>query len=125
MILLAAGLHDISKHILSCLVTEVTDLPLYGRICCIPISGNNAISSTLNLYSGGIGIFFPVPLMLSSSQYEPNCFLFCFYEFQIGKIIQQASGKSNLKRVSLEMGGKSPNIIFSDCDCKFGLNYLV
>ena len=39
--------------------------------------------------------------------------------FQIGKIIQQAAGKSNLKRVSLEMGGKSPNIIFSDCDCKY------
>ncbi|XP_033634070.1 retinal dehydrogenase 2-like [Asterias rubens] len=35
---------------------------------------------------------------------------------EIGRLIQQASGKSNLKRVSLEMGGKSPNIIFADAD---------
>ena len=34
----------------------------------------------------------------------------------------QAAGKSNLKRVSLEMGGKSPNIIFADADCKKFLN---
>lgn len=34
----------------------------------------------------------------------------------VGKLIQQYSGQSNLKRVSLELGGKSPNIIFEDCD---------
>ena len=28
----------------------------------------------------------------------------------------QAAGKSNLKRVSLELGGKSPFIIFADVD---------
>jgi len=33
---------------------------------------------------------------------------------EIGKIIQQAAGKSNLKNVTLELGGKSPNIVFSD-----------
>lgn len=40
---------------------------------------------------------------------------------EIGKIIQQAAGKSNLKRVSLEMGGKSPNIIFADCDLDYAV----
>jgi acyl-CoA reductase-like NAD-dependent aldehyde dehydrogenase len=33
---------------------------------------------------------------------------------EVGKIIQQAAGASNLKRVTLELGGKSPNIIFPD-----------
>nr|CAB3220988.1 aldehyde dehydrogenase, mitochondrial [Phallusia mammillata] len=35
---------------------------------------------------------------------------------EIGHVIMQAAGKSNLKRVSLEMGGKSPNIIFADAN---------
>jgi aldehyde dehydrogenase (NAD+) len=34
----------------------------------------------------------------------------------VGHLIQQFSGQSNLKRVTLELGGKSPNIIFDDCD---------
>ena len=33
---------------------------------------------------------------------------------EVGKLIQQAAGRSNLKNVSLELGGKSPNIVFSD-----------
>lgn len=35
---------------------------------------------------------------------------------EVGKLIMQASGLSNLKRVSLELGGKSPLIIFDDAD---------
>ncbi|QJW94498.1 aldehyde dehydrogenase family protein [Frigoriglobus tundricola] len=33
-----------------------------------------------------------------------------------GKIVMTAAAQSNLKRVSLELGGKSPNIVFADCD---------
>jgi len=33
-----------------------------------------------------------------------------------GRKIQEASAKSNLKVVSLELGGKSPSIIFDDAD---------
>jgi 4-(gamma-glutamylamino)butanal dehydrogenase len=33
----------------------------------------------------------------------------------VGKLLMQYSGQSNLKRVSLELGGKSPHIIFNDC----------
>jgi len=35
---------------------------------------------------------------------------------EVGKIIQQTAGQANLKRVTLELGGKSPNIIFADSD---------
>ncbi|MBI3417654.1 MAG: aldehyde dehydrogenase family protein [Verrucomicrobia bacterium] len=35
---------------------------------------------------------------------------------EVGKLILQAAGRSNLKRVTLELGGKSPNIVFADCD---------
>jgi aldehyde dehydrogenase (NAD+) len=34
----------------------------------------------------------------------------------IGKKIEQSAAESNLKRVSLELGGKGPNIIFADSD---------
>jgi phenylacetaldehyde dehydrogenase len=34
---------------------------------------------------------------------------------EVGKLILQAAS-GNLKKVSLELGGKSPNIIFDDCD---------
>ena len=34
----------------------------------------------------------------------------------VGKLIMQAAGKSNLKKISLELGGKSPNIVFADAD---------
>jgi len=35
---------------------------------------------------------------------------------EVGMIIMQNAAKANLKRVTLELGGKSPNIIFSDAD---------
>ena len=35
---------------------------------------------------------------------------------EVGKLIAKASASSNLKRVSLELGGKSPNIVFADAD---------
>jgi acyl-CoA reductase-like NAD-dependent aldehyde dehydrogenase len=34
----------------------------------------------------------------------------------VGAKIMEAAAKSNLKRVSLELGGKSPNVIFDDAD---------
>ncbi|MGF1488765.1 MAG: aldehyde dehydrogenase family protein [Prochloraceae cyanobacterium] len=35
---------------------------------------------------------------------------------EVGKLIMEAAAKSNLKRVTLELGGKSPNIVFADAD---------
>lgn len=37
-------------------------------------------------------------------------------EGSTGRIIMTAAANSNLKRVSLELGGKSPNIVFADAD---------
>lgn len=34
----------------------------------------------------------------------------------VGKMVMQAAARSNLKRVTLELGGKSPNIVFADAD---------
>jgi aldehyde dehydrogenase (NAD+) len=37
-------------------------------------------------------------------------------EYITGQIVMEAAAKSNLKRVSLELGGKSPNVVFADAD---------
>jgi aldehyde dehydrogenase (NAD+) len=37
-------------------------------------------------------------------------------EYITGQIIMEAAAKSNLKRVTLELGGKSPNVVFADAD---------
>ena len=39
-----------------------------------------------------------------------------WFDWQIGHLVMTAAAQSNLKRVTLELGGKSPNIIFKDCD---------
>ena len=35
---------------------------------------------------------------------------------EVGRLVMQAAGRSNMKRVSLELGGKSPNVVFADAD---------
>jgi aldehyde dehydrogenase (NAD+) len=35
---------------------------------------------------------------------------------EVGRLVMEAAAKSNLKRITLELGGKSPNIIFADTD---------
>jgi aldehyde dehydrogenase (NAD+) len=41
----------------------------------------------------------------------------------VGRKIMEASAKSNLKNVTLELGGKSPNIIFDDADLDQAVNW--
>lgn len=41
----------------------------------------------------------------------------------VGRKILEASSKSNLKNVTLELGGKSPNIIFDDADLEQAVNW--
>lgn len=42
-----------------------------------------------------------------------------------GKKIQIAAAQSNLKRVTLELGGKSPAVIFEDADLENALTWYV
>lgn len=49
----------------------------------------------------------------------------------VGRKIMEAAAKSNLKKVTLELGGKSPNIIYDDADLEkavewaaFGVLYV-
>ena len=35
---------------------------------------------------------------------------------EVGHLIMEAAAKTNLKRITLELGGKSPNIVFADAD---------
>jgi aldehyde dehydrogenase (NAD+) len=42
-----------------------------------------------------------------------------------GKKIQEMAAKSNLKRVTLELGGKSPAVIFNDCDIDNAVKWTV
>ena len=41
----------------------------------------------------------------------------------VGRKIMEAASKSNLKKVTLELGGKSPNIIFDDADLTQAVNW--
>lgn len=53
------------------------------------------------------------PMKSVTTSFSPICVN------QVGHLIQQASGTSNLKKVTLELGGKSPNIILSDANSVF------
>jgi acyl-CoA reductase-like NAD-dependent aldehyde dehydrogenase len=40
---------------------------------------------------------------------------------EVGRLIMKGAGESNLKKVTLELGGKSPNIIFADADLDYAV----
>lgn len=40
---------------------------------------------------------------------------------EVGKLIMEAAAKSNLKRITLELGGKSPNVIYKDVDLDYAV----
>ena len=50
------------------------------------------------------------------------CYIRLFWFVQVGHLIQQASGRSNLKNTTLELGGKSPNIVFADSNLDDAVN---
>ncbi|KAL2024078.1 hypothetical protein VTK56DRAFT_9858 [Thermocarpiscus australiensis] len=42
----------------------------------------------------------------------------------VGRTIMKAAASSNLKKVTLELGGKSPNIVFNDADIEEAINWV-
>ena len=42
----------------------------------------------------------------------------------IGRTIMKAAASSNLKKVTLELGGKSPNIVFNDADIENAISWV-
>lgn len=42
----------------------------------------------------------------------------------VGRVIMKAAAASNLKKVTLELGGKSPNIVFDDADIEDAINWV-
>ena len=47
--------------------------------------------------------------------------IYCYYFLQVGQVIMTMAAQSNLKRVTLELGGKSPLIVFKDCDLDYAV----
>jgi aldehyde dehydrogenase (NAD+) len=43
----------------------------------------------------------------------------------VGRKVMEAAAKSNLKNVTLELGGKSPNIIFNDAKLEEAVEWAV
>jgi hypothetical protein len=41
----------------------------------------------------------------------------------VGRKIMEAAAKSNLKNVTLELGGKSPNVVFDDADLDLAIEW--
>ena len=41
---------------------------------------------------------------------------------EVGRLVMESAARSNLKSVSLELGGKSPLIIFDDADVDMAVN---
>lgn len=96
----------------------VNVLPGYGQTAGSAISHHMDIDKIAFTGSTAVSIWRAIisvhifPDVFSSFSY--SVILGC----QVGKLIQRAAGDSNLKRVTLELGGKNPNIVFADCDCK-------
>ncbi|ACC72706.1 aldehyde dehydrogenase [Paraburkholderia phymatum] len=66
-------------------------------------------AGVFNVVPGGGG-----PGKLLALHHDVDCLAFTG-STNVGKLIMQYAGQSNLKRVWLELGGKSPNIVLPDC----------
>uniref|UniRef100_G3PLT5 Aldehyde dehydrogenase 1 family, member A3 n=1 Tax=Gasterosteus aculeatus aculeatus TaxID=481459 RepID=G3PLT5_GASAC len=70
------------------------------------------------LYCSANTTFHPPFIHLVSRKNQKDSIPSCV---QVGQLIKEASAKSNLKRVTLELGGKNPCIVFADCDLQLAV----
>lgn len=105
----------------------VNVVPGYGQTAGCAISHHMDVDKVAFTGSTAVSICWILLLSLLLSfalirlDYLTLEFKCIFTGCQVGKLIQKAAGDSNLKRVTLELGGKNPNIVFADCDCKYFL----
>ena len=67
---------------------------------------------SFGVYSGGV---YDVAKGVVSKSFLPTKVAFTG-STEVGRIIMKAAADTNLKKVTLELGGKSPNIFFADSD---------
>src|SRR6266481_5507712 len=94
----------------------------------IPVNGNY-FTYTKHEPVGVVGQIIPwnFPLLMQAWKLAPALACGCtvvmkpaeqtpLSALRVGHLIVEAAAQSNLKRVTLELGGKSPNIVFADTD---------
>ncbi|XP_077870267.1 aldehyde dehydrogenase 1A1-like [Saccoglossus kowalevskii] len=95
----------------TCVVKTAEQTPLSAIYCASLIKEAGFPAGVVNIVSG----YGPTAGRALAEHMDVDKIAFTG-STEVGKIIQAASARSNLKRVTLELGGKSPNIVFSDAD---------
>jgi len=92
-----------------CKCSEVTPLSsLYFGSLCVEAGFPPGVVSVLPGYGPVIGEALTRHPDIQKVSFTGSSF--------VGKKVLNASSESNLKKVTLELGGKSPIIVFDDCD---------
>ncbi|XP_052279587.1 aldehyde dehydrogenase 1A1-like isoform X2 [Dreissena polymorpha] len=103
-----------------CVVKPAEQTPLTALYACSLIKEAGFPPGVVNMVPG----YGPTAGAALSSHPDVNKVAFTG-STEVGQIIMQAAGASNLKRTTLELGGKSPNVIFQDADIDKAVEYAV
>lgn len=85
--------------------TGSTEVSLHELFCYHVITSRISLSLSM------------IEIMLVFVEFRNN--LVSYLSIQVGRLIMSAAAAVNLKRVTLELGGKSPLVIFNDVDGKY------
>ncbi|KAK0204256.1 aldehyde dehydrogenase [Desarmillaria ectypa] len=95
----------------NCIVMKVQFTPLSALRICFPPGVVNVLTS----YGETVGEAISMHMKIEKVAFTGSVL--------VSHKILVAAGKRNLKKVTLELGGKSPNIIFNDADLEQAINY--